>query len=551
MSLRARIVIASILLTATAATPSCKSDNAQPQAPTYPEKDHDAEAARLLGTPDWYRHAIFYEVDVRSFSDSNGDGIGDLKGLQSRLSYLKELGVDALWLMPVMPSPFKDSGYDVADYDAIAKEYGTLADFDALVAAAHGLGIRVFMDLVLNHTSDAHAWFQDSKTSKTNPHADYYVWSDTAGRADIGCGTYGSQFGSSAWTLAPERNQYYFHRFYPGQPDLNYKSPEVVKATLDAAKFWMDRSVDGFRCDVIGLLVETAQGCDMVPETVAYIKQLRALLDGYKDRAMVAESTNFSTTLAYYGSGSDMFHMAFDFGYGYLWGGVMKSTSAADVVKPFQSAASQYPKGSQEALVIGSHDVARAYTSANRVQSRWQRAALLQLTMPGTPFIYYGEELALRPGTQTVVDGRDTARTPMLWDASPNHGFSTVAPWIAFGPEADSTNVEAEQKDPDSDYGFYKQLLAMRRGREAFGTGSLKIVPADDPSVLYFERASTDETYVIVMSMDEGDAHTATISGVELPGDAQRLLGNATLTRTGADATIAVAAASYGVFRVR
>ncbi len=551
MSLRARIAITSLVFTAATATPSCKSDNAQPLAPTYPEKDHAAEAARFLGTPDWYRHAIFYEVDVRSFSDSNGDGIGDLKGLQSRLSYLKDLGVDALWLMPVMPSPFKDSGYDVSDYDAIAKEYGTLADFDALVAAAHGLGIRVFMDLVLNHTSDAHAWFQDSKTSKTNPHADYYVWSDTAGRADIGCGTYGSQFGSSAWTLAPERNQYYFHRFYPGQPDLNYKSPAVVKATLDAAKFWMDRSVDGFRCDVIGLLVETAQGCDMVPETVAYIKQLRALLDSYKDRAMVAESTNFSTTRAYYGSGSDMFHMAFDFGYGYLWGGVMKSTSAADVVKPFENAASQYPHGAQEALVIGSHDVARAYTSANRVQSRWRRAALLQLTMPGTPFIYYGEELALRPGTQTVVDGRDTARTPMLWDASQNHGFSTAAPWIAFGPEADITNLEAEQKDPGSDYVFYKQLLAMRHGREAFGTGSLKIVPADDPSVLYFERASADETYVIVMSMDEGDTHTATIPGVALPGDAQRLLGDASLTRSGADATVTVAAASYGVFRVR
>jgi glycosidase len=546
-----RLLLAPLLLIAGTAIPSCKSDASSPQAPTYPEKDHAAESARLLGTPDWYRHAVFYEIDVRSFSDSNGDGIGDLQGVKSRLPYLKDLGVDALWLMPIMPSPFKDSGYDVADYNAIAKEYGTLADFDALLAEAHSQGIRVFMDLVLNHTSDAHAWFQDSKTSKTNPHADYYVWSDTAGRGDIGCGTYGPQFGSSAWTLAPDRNQYYFHRFYPGQPDLNYKSPAVVDATLAAAKFWMDRNVDGFRCDVIALLVETAQGCDMVPETVAYIKKLRALLDGYKDRAMVAESTNFSTTAAYYGSGSDMFHMTFDFGYGYLWGGVMKSASAADVVKPFQSAATQYPKGAQEALVIGSHDVSRAYTAANRVQSRWRRAALLQLTMPGTPFIYYGEELALRPGTQIVVDGRDTARTPMLWDKSPNHGFSTAAPWIGFGAEADATNLEVEQNDPASDYAFYKQLLAVRRGREAFGTGTLKIVPADDPSVLYFERASGDETYVIVMSMDESDSHTATVPAVALPGDAQRLFGDATLTRSGADATVTVASASYGIFRVR
>jgi len=529
---------------------SCKSDSTSAPSPTYPEKDHAAEAARLLGTPDWYRHAVFYEIDVRSFSDSNGDGIGDLQGVRSKLPYLKDLGVDALWLMPIMPSPFKDSGYDVADYDAIAKEYGTLADFDALLSDAHAQGIRVFMDLVLNHTSDQHAWFQDSKTSKTNPHADYYVWSDTAGRSDVGCGTYGPQFGSSAWTLAPERNQYYFHRFYPGQPDLNYKSPDVVAATLAAAKFWMDRNVDGFRCDVIALLVETATGCDMVPDTVAYIKKLRALLDGYPNRAMVAESTNFTTTAAYYGSGSDMFSMAFDFGFGYLWGGVMKSTSAADVAKPFVNA-QQYPKGAQEALVIGSHDVARAYTTANHVQSRWRRAALLTLTMPGTPFIYYGDELGLRPGTQVIVDGRDTARTPMLWDASPNHGFSTVAPWIAYGAEADTINVDVEKNDPTSDYVFYKQLLALRRGREAFGTGTLKVVAADDPSILYFERASGDETYVVVMSMDESDTHTGTIPGVSLPGDAQRLFGDATLTRNGVDASVTINAASYGIFRVR
>jgi glycosidase len=551
MSTRARLAVASLALVTASLTASCSSDKASAPQITYPEKDHAAESARLLGTSDWYRHAVFYEVDVRSFSDSNGDGIGDLKGLQSRLSYLKDLGVDALWLMPIMPSPFKDSGYDVADYEAIQKEYGTLADFDALVTAAHAQGIRVFMDLVLNHTSDQHAWFQDSRSSKTSQHADYYVWSDTQSRADIGCGTYGVQFGEQAWTLAPERNQYYFHRFYPGQPDLNYKNPAVVKATLDSAKFWMDRGVDGFRCDVIGLLVETAQGCDMQPETQAYIKQLRTLLDGYKDRAMVAESTNYSDASAYYGSGSNMFNMAFDFGYGYLWGGVMKSTTAADVAKPFLAAGKQNPKGSQEALVIGSHDVPRAYTVANHVQSRWRRAALVQLTMPGTPFIYYGEEIALRPGTQQVVDGRDTARTPMMWDGTAGHGFSTAKPWIAFGAEGDTVNVEAEQKDPTSDLAFYKQLLALRRGREAFGTGSLKVVAADDPTVLYFERASADETYVIVMSMDETDPHTATVPGVALPGDAQRLFGDATLSRSGNDASVTVTPGGYGIFRVR
>jgi alpha-glucosidase len=494
---------------------------------------------------------VVYEVYVRSLQDSNGDGIGDLPGLTSRLDDLKALGVDALWLMPIMPTAFADSGYDVSDYTAVNADYGTLADFDALVAGAHQRGMRVMIDLVLNHTSDQHSWFKESKKDKTNAKADWYVWSDTPNRPDIGCGTFSSQFGDSAWTLAPERNQYFYHRFYAGQPDLNYRNPEVVKATLDAAKFWLDRGVDGFRCDVIGLLFESATGCDMIPETQDYIRQLRALLDSFPDRAMVAESTNYSSAAAYFGNGKDMFHMAFNFGYGYFWGLPFSGTNAQPVADKFITSQTMNPAGSQDALVIGSHDVPRASVQAHEIESRWRRAAFVQMTMPGTPFVYYGEELAMRPGKKAVVDGRDYQRTPMLWTKDPGHGFTTGTPWIPFGDAADTTSVDVESADPASNYSFYKKLLAVRRGRAAFGTGALAFVQSDDPTVLMYTRASADETYVMVVSMDETDPHTATAAMAGLPGDAQLLFGDATLTRNAASAKVTIPPAGMAIFRVK
>ncbi len=545
-----RLVACSLALLLAA---SCKNDNAPAAAPEvrYPEKDRAAEASRLLTGADWYRHAVFYEVNIRSFQDTNGDGIGDLKGLTSRLDDLKALGVDALWLMPMYPTPFVDSGYDIADYQDISPDYGTLADFDALIAAAHARGIRVMTDLVLNHTSDQHAWFKESRSSKTNPKADWYVWSDTPSDPNNGCGTANDTFGKDAWKLDPTRNQYYFHRFYAGQPDLNYRNPEVVKATLDVARFWLDRGVDGFRCDVIALLYESATKCDFIPETQAYIKQLRAVLDTYKDRTMVAESTDYSGSSAYYGSGKDMFHMAFNFSYGYLWGLPFAGTLAASVAKPFEQALAKNPAGAQDALPIGSHDVNRAFVAAREIESRWLRAAFVQMTMPGTPYIYYGEELALRPGTQVVVDGRDVARTPMLWSKGAGFGFTTGKPWIAFGADPEKTNLEAEKADPKSTYSFYRKLLAVRRGREAFGAGALKILPADDSSVLVYTRSSNDETYVMALGMDEEDAHTTTVAGANLPGDAQLLFGEGTLTREGTSAKVTIPAAGMAIFRVR
>ncbi len=524
----------------------------EPATINFPEKDRDIEAARLVDGPQWYRHALFYEVFVRSFQDSNDDGIGDLPGLTTRLDYLKnDLHVDALWLMPIMPTAFKDSGYDVSDYVDINPDYGTLTDFDAFLKAAHERGIRVLIDLVLNHTSDQHAWFQESRSSKDNPKADWYVWSDTPGSPDNGCPPNSPVFGDTPWTYDETRGQYFFHRFYPEQPDLNYRNPEVVKATLDAVRFWLDRGVDGFRCDVIALLYESADACDLLPETVEYIKQLRQLLETYDNRVLVAESTDFNTTAPYFGNGSDMFHIAFNFGYGYFWGLPFNGSSATSIKDGFARGQRDNPPGSQEGLVIGSHDVPRAYQVASGKESRHRRAALIQFTMPGSPFIYYGEELGLRPGEDEVVDFRDSARTPMLWNGEPGHGFTNATPWLDFGAEAAITHLETERADPESMYAYYQELITLRRGREAFSTGALKLLDTDTTSLLVYTRSSSDEAYLVAVNLHEDDAQTTTIAGEDFPSNVPLLFGEAKLSGSKGGLKLVVPPAGSAVFRVR
>mgnify|MGYP001161528933 CR=1 FL=1 len=529
--LRRSLAVLALGLLVTAA--ACGSDDGpappppRPAPPTRATPEQEAEATRLLTGPAWYRSAVFYEVNVRSFQDSNGDGVGDLAGLTSRLDYLKALGVDALWLMPIMPTPFEDSGYDVADYRAISPEYGDMAAFEALLREAHARGMRVVIDLVLNHTSSKHAWFEESRASRTNAKADWYVWSDTPSRADIGCGTHGAQFGSSAWELEPARGQYYYHRFYKGQPDLNYRNPEVVKETLDVARFWLDKGVDGFRCDVVGLLYESAQGCEMIAETREYIRQLRRVVDSYPDRVMVAEPVELENATPYFGAGADMFHMAFDFAYGYFWGLSFSLRDRKGIERAMATAAS-FPEGAQDAPVIGSHDVVRAWSAAGGKEWKHRRAAELQLTMRGTPFLYYGEELGLRPGTETVVDLRDAARTPMPWTRAPGHGFSTGKPWLAFAPEAEITNVEAEDADSESMLTFYRALLAFRRGHAVWGTGATRPVALDNPRLVAFTREDAREAYLVVVSLSEDDEEAS--AAESLAGEPRVVWGDATVS---------------------
>ena len=515
--------------------------------PTHPTADQETKAQALLAGPDWYRHAVFYEVYVRSFSDSNGDGIGDLAGLTSKLDYLKDLGVDAIWLMPIYPTAFKDSGYDISDYRSVNADYGDLAAFDALLVAAHQRGMRVIMDLVLNHTSDQHAWFQDSRSSKTAAHADWYVWSDTPSDPNIGCSTYSPQFGTDAWTLAPERNQYYFHRFYPAQPDLNYRNPAVAAEMLDTVKFWLQRGIDGFRCDVVGLLFESASGCLMIPETVDYIKQLRQVINQFPNAMIVAETDIGSGATPYFGNGSDMFHMAFDFPYGYFWGIAFLGENAKIAADALTTVSTRYPPGAQDAMLIGSHDVGRAWTKSQENAWRMQRATEISMLSKGTPFVYYGDELALHDGTTFVVDSRDSARTPLPWDTTAGHGFTTSpTPWIPFSDGADTTNVTSEDADGTSMLTFYRQLLTFRRGHAVWGTGDMTVLACDNTSVLAFVRKDADEAYLVAENFSadpqETRAATATISKIQSvvwgSGDASIDAGNLHVKLPGAGSAV-------------
>jgi glycosidase len=537
---------AAILVVACSSTASGPSEPAAPTLPTHPTAEQQAAADGLITGHDWYRHAVFYEVNVRSFSDSNSDGIGDLPGLTSKLDYLKDLGIDALWLMPVYPTPFVDSGYDIADYRAVNPDYGTMADFEELVRQAHARKMRVFMDLVLNHTSDQHAWFQQSRADKTNPKADWYVWSDTAGRADIGNCNSGQPtvFGPS-WTLDAPRNQYFFHRYYPGQPDLDYRNPAVAAEMLDVARFWLkDEGVDGYRCDAVGQIFESPAACVMIPETVAYIQKLRGVIDETPDKAMVAEPSDLSNSTPYYGDGSNMFNMTFEFAYGYFWG---LSFAAGDktIIEKSINNTTGYPKGAQPGQVIGSHDVARAYQAAGGDEWKARNAALLSMTMKGTPFVYYGDEVGLRPGTAVVVDSRDSARTPMTWKSSdPGFGFTTGKPWIAFGDAAAQTSVDAEDADPASMLTYYRALLAFRRGHAVWGTGDIRLVETDSSQLVAFVRENEAEQYLVVVNLTEDEQTGA--SAAPIPAG-KLVLGSATISGN----TVKIPGRGAAVFKVR
>ena len=477
--------------------------------PTHPTADQEAKAQALLTGPDWYRNAVFYEVYVRSFKDSNGDGIGDLAGLTSKLDYLKDLGIDAIWLMPIYPTAFKDSGYDISDYRNVNPDYGDLAAFDTLLAAAHQRGMRVIMDLVLNHTSDQHAWFQDSQSSKTSAHADWYVWSDTPSDPNISCGPYAPTFGDTAWTFSPARNQYFFHRFYPAQPDLNYRNPAVVTEMLDTVKFWLQRGIDGFRCDAVGLLVESSSSCLMIPETLDILRQLRQVVNQFPNTVLVAETDIGIGPVPYFGNGSDMFHMAFDFPYGYFWAIGMLGESTSIAKSALTTVTTQYPPGAQDAMLIGSHDVGRAWNKAQELPWRMQRATEIAMLSHATPFIYYGDELALHDGSTFVVDSRDSARSPFPWDTSAGHGFTTSStPWIPFSDGADQTNVVTEDQDGSSMLTFHRELLAFRRGHTVWGTGDMTVLDSDNTAVLAFVRKNSDEAYLVAESFS-ADAQEA------------------------------------------
>ena len=489
----------------------------------------------------WWQRAVVYQVYPRSFADSEGDGVGDLAGIIGHLDHLEWLGVDAIWLSPFYPSPMADFGYDVADYTGVDPVFGTLDDFDRLVAGAHARGIRVVIDLVPNHTSDRHPWFLESRSSRDNPRRDWYVWADP--RPDGGPpNNWLSSFprAGKAWTFDEPTGQWYLHSFMPEQPDLNWWNPEVREAMDDVMRFWLDRGVDGFRVDVAHKMAhdpelrdnplieldeedlgESQEARDSRfaklkavprrdedwPEVHEILRRFRRTLDAYDDRMAVGEVylLDLERLARYYGSGQDEFHLAHNFVFqSQPW----KAEAFRAVVDEFSGL---LPADAWPAWMLSNHDVSRIasrYDEGGNGQARARVAAMLLLTLRGTPFVYMGDEIGqadgeIPAGRVVDVDGRDPERTPVQWDGSPGAGFSPGAaaePWLPVGPEAARVNVAAERDDPASMLTLYRRLIWSRKGSPALHGGGYRSLP-DAPGGCYaYLRTAGDERLLVALN---------------------------------------------------
>jgi alpha-glucosidase len=489
-----------------------------------------------LSRPPWWDGAVFYEIYPRSFQDTNGDGVGDLNGITSRLDYLAELGVDALWITPFYPSPQVDFGYDVSDYEAIDPQFGTLADFDRLVAEAHRRGIRIVTDLVLNHTSDRHPYFLDSRSSRRSPRRDWYVWRDP--RPGGGPpNNWDSGFGPTAWTLDERTGQHYYHYFYPEQPDLNWRNPRVEEAMFRSVRFWLDRGVDGFRLDAINWLFEDPQLRDNpvlpdlrprsateheqelkynrdLPETHDVLRRLRALADRYRgERVLIGEVwvPDMEALTRYYGPSGDELQLPFNFFFTQV-----QALRAAAFRREVEKA-ERFLQGRPTTWVLSNHDLVRAYDRYARPRQQDAIAKLLAamlLTLRGSPFLYYGEEIGMvttEPRTLAEVrdpvgrrywpdyKGRDGARTPMQWDGGRQAGFTTGVPWLALPASAATRNVAAEA-GPSSILDFYKRAIRLRRTSPALRRGAYASL-GTDPQVFAYRRSAASQTMVVALNM--------------------------------------------------
>jgi alpha-glucosidase len=502
----------------------------------------------------WWQRGVIYQVYPRSFQDSNGDGIGDLNGIAGRLDHLVGLGVDAMWISPIFLSPMADFGYDVADYRAVDPIFGSLADFDRLLAAAHAKGLRIILDFVPNHTSDQHPWFVESRSSRTNAKRDWYVW--RAPRGDGGPPTnWLSEFGGPAWTLDAVTGEYYYHAYLKEQPDLNWRTPAVRAAMLDVLRFWFQRGVDGFRVDAIHQLIEDDRLRDNPPDANwrpgmsparrllrAYtmdqpevheaIAAMRQVADSFGDKVMIGEAyLPIDRLMAYYGVDLTGFQLPFNF---HLMSTPWTPTAVAALIQAYERA---LPKGGWPNWVLGNHDRSRVASRLGCEQARV--AAMLLLTLRGTPTIYQGEEIGMTDvaiSPEQVVDpweknvpglglGRDPVRTPLPWDASPKGGFTSGEPWLPLGPEHDRVNVASEARDPQSVLSLYRALLALRRREEALVTGQWEPVAAGE-QVLLYERRRGSRAVGVALNM------TARASEASIAGPATVLLSTH-LDRTG------------------
>jgi len=478
----------------------------------------------------WWRDGVIYQIYPRSFADSNGDGIGDLPGIISRLDHLNgapdSLGVDAIWLSPIYPSPMYDFGYDVADYENIDPTFGTLEDFDRLVAEAHKRGIRVVMDLVLNHSSHLHPWFIESRASRNHPKREWYLWRDPA-RGGRPPNNWQAVFGGSGWEWDERTDQYYYHMFLKEQPDFNWRNPEIRARIFQAVKFWLDRGVDGFRLDVVNAFFKDDRFRDNPPasgqraydrqkhiydlnrpELIGVYQELRRLLDSYPERMSVGEVMARDPDVVARYCGPDRLHLAFDF---YLTHRPWKPRAFQEALARNVSALGE----NQPCYALSNHDVARhttRYGGGAHSEARAKVAAMFLLTIRCTPFIYYGEEIGMQntpipraevqdpQGKRYPTRGRDPERTPMQWNAEANAGFTTGKPWLRLNKDYRARNVAAQQPDPNSVLNFYKQIIRFRRESAALRRGSYESVFRRPVNVLAYLRRAPEQTTLVALN---------------------------------------------------
>ena len=500
----------------------------------------------------WWQRGVIYQIYPRSFLDTDGDGVGDLRGIAARLDYLAWLGVDALWISPFYPSPMRDFGYDVSDHAAVDPLFGTMDDFDALLAAAHERGLRVILDYIPNHTSDRHPWFVESRSSRTNPKRDWYIWRDPAPDGGVP-NNWISAFGGSAWAWDEATAQYYLHIFLREQPDLNWRNPQVEAAMLDVVRFWLDRGVDGLRVDAVQNVIKDdrfrdnppnpayCEGVDDPfdrlervwsgdrPEVHGVIARMRTLIDSYDGstggagggRVLIGEIYNtVERLMPYYGEGGAGCHFPYNFQLIRLpW----EARALDAAIRRYESL---LPPGAWPNWVLGNHDRHRVASRVGPEQARV--AAMLLLTLRGTPTVYYGDEIAMHDveiPSNRVHDpweknlpgqglGRDPERTPMQWDASPNAGFSTGDPWLPVADDFDRINVDAQRRDPRSMLAVHRRLLALRRAEPALSIGGWRPVDAQG-DVLAWERAHGDDRFLVALNLGHRPA------SIEMDGEGE------------------------------
>ena len=488
-------------------------------------------------TPTWYQNAVFYELNVRAFFDSNGDGHGDLPGLAQKLDYLQALGVDCLWLLPIYPSPLRDDGYDISDYYAIAPIFGTMDDFRLLLDAVHARGMRLITDLVVNHTSDQHPWFQAARLDRRSPFRDYYVWSDTDQKYQDARIIF-LDTEKSNWTWDEVAGQYYWHRFYATQPDLNFDNPAVQQEILDVMKFWLDLGVDGFRVDAVPYLFERQDtNCENLPESHAYLKRMRRFIDAqYPDRVLLCEANQWPADMRPYFGDGDEFHMGFHFP---LMPRIFMALRRGDVTPLvwILDRTPAIPESCQWCIFLRNHDeLTLEMVTEDERQWMWQEyapqprmrlnlgirrrlAPLLEddqrrielansmlFTLPGSPVLYYGDEIGM--GDNIDLFDRNGVRTPMQWDNGPNAGFSAADPQQLYAPVITAApygppwiNVNLQREQPTSLYNSIRRMIAVRKRHPAFSLGSFEWVDVGNSAVAAYWRVHRDESLLVLNNL--------------------------------------------------